>query len=143
MMPSSIGFQRTAVEKADATFQIKKAEEITFSEVFGGPKLTKGSFVLTYQGDLRGEGILEELKVHFTEKRAEIYGLQRITGQLGDLSGSFVLKHTGRFANGVVTTKQTVVPGSATGGLKGLRGEIKFKTGPAKEFPITFHYHFA
>ena len=131
------------IETAAATFQIKKREETTFSEVHCGPKLTKGSFVLTYQGDLQGEGILEELRVHFTEKRVAIYGLQRVTGQLGQLAGSFVLKHTGRFMNGIILSKLTVVPGSGTGSLKGLRGEINLKTGPGSEFPFTFEYHFA
>jgi hypothetical protein len=131
------------LETAHATFKIKSAQEIPFSEVHGGPKLTKGSFVLTYQGDLRGEGVLEELKVHFTEKRVAIYGLQRVTGQLGELSGTFVLKHTGRLMNSIVRAKLTVVPGSGTGALKGLRGEIDLASGPAVEFPITFNYHFA
>ena len=134
---------QTIDQTANATFQIKSREEIPFDETAGGPKLTKGHFVLTYQGDLRGEGILEELKVHFTAKRASIYGLQRITGQLGNLCGSFVLKHIGSYSNGVVSLKMTVVPGSATGELKGLRGEINLKTAAAEEFPILFHYCFA
>ncbi|MBI3313629.1 MAG: DUF3224 domain-containing protein [Candidatus Omnitrophica bacterium] len=134
---------RRLEQTAKATFQITKWEETPFSEVEYGPKLTRGKFVLAYQGDFQGEGILEELKVHFTSKRASIYGLQRMTGQLGDLSGSFVLKHEGRFTNGIVSVKQTVVPGSATGSLKGLRGEINLRSAAAKEFPITFHYHFA
>ena len=108
-----------------------------------GPKLTKGSFVLAYQGDLRGEGILEELKVHFPGKRAVFYGLQRFTGHLGELSGSFILKHEGQWINGTVNSKQTVVPGSATDGLKGLRGEMFLQTASAQEFPVTFHYRFA
>ena len=71
--------------KASATFQIKKWKETPFSEVPGGPKLSHGSFVLAYQGDLQGEGILQEIKVHFSEKRVALVGLQRITGRLGDL----------------------------------------------------------
>ncbi len=130
-------------QTARAVFKIKSWEEIPFSESTNGPKLTKGHFVLAYDGDLQGEGILEELKVYFTPKRAEIYGLQRFTGRLGDLSGSFVLKHAGRFANGIVYIKMTVVPGSGTDALKGLRGEIRLKSASAPEFPITFNYHFA
>jgi hypothetical protein len=130
-------------QKAVATCQIKNWEEAIFSEALRGPKLTKGSFVLAYQGDLQGEGILEELKVHFSDKRAAMYGLLRITGRLGELSGSFVLKHTGRFVNGIVSSKQTVVPGSATGRLKGLRGEMSLQSASAKEFPILFRYYFA
>jgi len=128
---------------ARAVFQIKSGEETSFSDVPGGPKLTHGHFVMAYQGDLRGVGILEELKVHFSDKRAAMSGLQRFTGELGDLSGSFALSHTGKFINGIVTAKSTVVPASATGGLKGLRGEMNLQAVPGKEFSLTFHYRFA
>ena len=130
-------------QEAKAAFQIMSGEETPFSEGDAGPRLTKGRFVLSYTGDLEGGGILEELKVYFTGARADISGLQRFTGRLGGLSGSFVLKHTGRLADGMIHSKMTVVPGSATGALKGLRGEISLKSGPAQEFPITFYYHFA
>lgn len=128
---------------AASTFQIKRYEEAPFGEALAGPKLTKGSFVLAYEGELRGEGILEELKVHFPGECAVFYGLQRVTGRLGDLSGSFILKHEGRFVNGTVSSKQAVVPGSGTDGLKGLRGEMFLRCAAGKEFPVTFQYHFA
>lgn len=134
---------QTMDQTATAIFQIKSWQETPFSEAPDGPKLTKGSFVLTYQGDLQGEGILEELKVHFPGKCAVFYGLQRVTGHLGNRSGSFILKHTGRFVNGTVSSKQTVVPGSGTDGLKGLRGEMNLRAATAQEFPVTFQYHFA
>ncbi len=136
-------FNRTLPQTANAVFQIKSGEEVPFGQSEGGPKLTKGTFVISYEGDLQGEGILEELKVHFTGKRVSIHGLQRVTGQLNEMAGSFVLKHEGRFQNGVIYSRQTVVPGSATGALKGLRGEINLETGPAEEFPIAFQYYFA
>lgn len=134
---------QTMEQTAKAVFQIKSWKETPFSEAPDGPKLTKGSFVLVYEGDLRGEGILEELKVHFPGKCAVFSGFQRVTGKLGDRSGSFILKHTGRFVNGTVSSKQTVVPGSGTDGLKGLRGEMNLRTASAEEFPVTFHYRFA
>ena len=135
--------KRTQEQTARAIFQIKSAEETPFSEAPGAPKLSRGHYVLAYQGDLRGEGILEELKVQFSEKRASMSGLQRFTGELGDLSGTFAMSHTGKFINGVVTAKCTVIPASATGGLKGLRGEMTLQAIPGKEFTLTFHYRFA
>lgn len=129
--------------EAQSVLKIKSFQEIPFAEADAGPKLTKGSFVIGYTGDLEGEGILEEQKVHFTTKRAEIYGTQRFTGRLLDRAGSFVLTHRGRFMNGLVIVKMTVVPGSATAGLKGLRGEIRLRSGQAEVFPVTFHYYFA
>lgn len=129
--------------EAKAIVEIKSFEEIPFAEADAGPKLTKARLVLSYKGELEGEGILEEQKIYFNTKRAEIYGTQRFTGKLGDRSGSFVLTHRGRFMNGEVVNKMIVVPGSATGSLKGLRGQISLRSGPAKEFPVTFHYYFA
>jgi hypothetical protein len=122
---------------------LKGGAEVPFAETKTGPALTKASYVLTYRGGLEGEGILEELKVHFTENRAEMYGVQRFTGTLGGQSGSFVLTHRGRFMQGEAAVKMIVVPGSATEGLKGLRGQMTLRSGKALEFPVTFHYHFA
>ena len=131
------------IQTANATLQIKSMEEVPFGEVPGELKLSKGSFVLAYAGDLQGEGILEELKVHFNAKNAVMQGLQRFTGKLDDKSGSFVLQHEGRFVNGVVSSKMTVVPTSGTDGLKGLRGRMKLQSVSAESFAVTFTYHFA
>ena len=140
----SVSLYQTGEHTAAAVFKIKSAEEIPFGEGTTGPKLTKGTFELEYSGDLEGEGILEEIQVHFTPKRVSIDGYQRVTGKLKNAgAGSFVLKHEGRFSNGIVYVTMTVVPGSGTEGLKGLRGEIILKSGPASEFPITFNYRFA
>lgn len=128
--------------QAKSSFKIKSGNQYSFSEVEGGPMLTKGSFVIAYKGDLQGEGVLEELKIHHTAALHSIYGLERIVGRIGDKSGSFVLEHIGKFENGVITSKRTVVPDSATGALTGLRGEINFIYGNAKASPITFEYYF-
>jgi hypothetical protein len=136
-------FDRTLPQTAQSVFRIKSFQEIPFGESDRGPKLTKGNFVISYAGELKGEGILEELKVHFIDKRISVYGLQRVTGELCGMAGTFVLKHEGRFQNGKIYSRQTVVPGSATGGLRGLRGEINLETGPAEEFPVMFQYYFA
>jgi len=131
------------IQTAQATFQIKNFTEVPLAEAEKGPVLSRGTFVLTYQGDLQGEAILEELQVRFSEKRASMTGLMRFTGRVGEFQGSVVLKHEGKTVNGRVTSVQTVVPGSATEGLKGLRGEMKHESGPAKEFSAIFRYRFA
>ena len=130
-------------QTASAIFQIKSFEEVPFAEIPIGPKLTRGSYVFTYQGELEGEGVLEELKVHFPGNCAVFWGIQRFTGKLAGMEGSFVLKHSGRFVGGKVNTNLTVVPGSGTDALKGLRGEMKTRSFETKEFPVTFNYHFA
>mgnify|MGYP000487920884 CR=1 FL=1 len=128
---------------ASGVCRIKSREESPFSEIPEGPKLTKASCVLEYRGELEGEGVLEELKVNFTQGRAAMYGLQRVTARLGDTQGSFVLHYNSSLKNGVLISKQVVVPGSGTGGLKGLRGDMKITSASADEFFVTFDYRFA
>ena len=73
---------------------------------------------------------------------ASFVGLERIRGQLGGRSGSFVLQHIGTFEDGIVRVALTVVPGSGTGKLAGLIGEGSFEAGHAESFPMTFNYDF-
>jgi hypothetical protein len=129
-------------KQAKSSFKVKSGSQRSFSEVEGGPMLTKGSYTIVYKGDLQGEGTLEELKIHHTNIIVSIYGLERVIGRLGDKSGSFVLEHKGRLENGVIKSKRTIVPDSATGALKGLHGEINFVSGSGKEFPIVLDYYF-
>ena len=96
---------------ARAAFKIKSSDEIPFAQAEAGPALSRGTFMLAYEGDLKGEGVLEETKVKFSEKRAAMIGLMRFTGRVESFQGSFVVKHTGKFVNGRVTSTQTVVPG--------------------------------
>jgi hypothetical protein len=125
---------------ANATFQIKSYEEVPYSEIPGGPTLAKGHFVFTYQGDIQGEGVYEELKIYYAENQATMYGLQRVIARVGGKFGSFVLEHQGQFENGIVTCIMIVVPGSGTGELKGIRGQVQFQSAHAQEFPISLAY---
>ncbi len=69
-------------------------------------------------------------------------GLERFNGSVGEKKGTFVFQRTGKFSNGAVESKWTVIPGSGTGQLKGIYGEVDFRSGPGKEFPIAFIYRF-
>ena len=57
------------------------------------------------------------------ERRCGPSLFERVTGTLGGRSGSFVLQGVGTWEEGVARTTWTVVPGSGTGQLTGLRGE--------------------
>ncbi len=128
--------------QATSIIKIKRGSEIPYSDMKGGPKLTKGHFEMSYEGDLQGEGILEELKCYFTETSATIYGLERFTGSIRERIGSFVLEHTGTFENGVLASTQKVIPQSGTGDLKGIDGVINVESSDSDVFSITFKYSF-
>lgn len=50
--------------------------------------------------------------------------LERVNGTLGGRKGSFVLQHSGTMQQGVATLTITVVPGSGTEELQGLKGHM-------------------
>lgn len=52
------------------------------------------------------------------------------------------MQHVGTFVDGISTETLTIVPGSATGELVGLRGEGGFAFGHTDEYPFTLDYYF-
>ena len=71
---------------------------------------------------------------------ASYVGLERITGRLAGKSGTFVLRRTGVFEGGLAKESYSVLPGSGTGELRGLRGEGTSSLGHADEYPFTLNY---
>jgi hypothetical protein len=109
--------------KATGTFSIKSWDEKPFAERADAPKLTSAQVVNIYSGDLEAEGSILHVMFYASDTQATYLGYERVVGRLGDRSGSFVLHSTGTFEDGVATTTWSIVPDSATGDLKGLRGK--------------------
>ena len=112
----------TTTGKATGTFTIKSWDEQPFAELEGAPKLTQARVITTYTGDLDGEGA-STLVMAYDGADASYAGYERVVGSLGGRSGSFVLRLAGGFEQGAARTDWTVVDGSGTGELAGLRGE--------------------
>jgi hypothetical protein len=112
----------TTTGKATGSFTIKNWDEQPFAEVEGAPKLTQAHVTTTYTGDLDGEGT-STLVMAYDGADASYAGYERVAGSLGGRSGSFVLRLAGGFEQGAARTDWTVVEGSGTGELAGLRGE--------------------
>ena len=73
-------------------------------------------------GNFEVKGTIAYLMCYSSNNIAYFIGYERVTGRLGDRSGSFVLQHNGTFEAGAVKDALTIVHGSATGDLSGLRG---------------------
>ena len=127
---------------AKGTFELKAWDEKPFNEMNGMPKLTRASVIKSYQGEITGEGKLEYLMMYRDDDSATFVGLERVVGSVGARSGSFVFQHTGTFKGGVATVTLTVVSGSGTGDLNGLRGEGGFTVGHQGPYSITLDYDF-
>ncbi len=128
--------------QANAKFQMKSWDEKPYDEIEGGPKLTRATVAKSYSGDIEGDGTVEYLMIHREDGSASFVGLERVIGSIGDRRGSFVLEHKGTFEGGTAKATWSVVPGSGTGDLSGLRGEGGFASAHADEYAITLDYDF-
>jgi hypothetical protein len=78
-----------------------------------------------FHGDLEGTSKGQMLTAMTETKGSAGYvAIERVTGTLKGLSGSFALQHTGTMNRGVPQLSVTVVPDSGTGQLVGLTGNM-------------------
>ena len=133
----------TPTTRATGTYEVKSWDEKPYEELEEGAKLTRASVTETFQGDIEGESTVEFLMMYPDASTASYVGMQRVVGRLGGRSGSFVLQVSGTFEGGLAQATWSVVPGSGTGELRGLRGEGGF---PAQHgtsnVPYTLDYSF-
>ena len=132
---------------AQAAFSMKSWDEKTWdgrpwNEV-EGRKFTRAQVTRAYQGDLEGEGRVEFLMFYREDGTASYLGLEEVVGRLGGKSGSFAVQHNGQYANGAATVSSVIVPGSGTGELAGLSGEVhSVATEDQEAYPVTIDYDF-
>lgn len=130
-------------QTANARFAIKSWNEAPYSEGQDLPKLTRASVTKTFIGDVEGEGQVEYLMMYRSDGSATFVGLERVVGRIAGMAGTFVLQRVGLFEGGLAKESYSVVPGSATGELAGLRGEGSSALGHATEYRFTLTYELA
>ena len=107
---------------ATSTFVIEIWEGTPYDEQEGAT-LTRTHVAKTFRGDVQGTSTAELLMAQAQEGSAAYVGFERIVGSLHGRAGSFVLHHSATMTRDTPTASWTVVPDSATGDLRGLRGE--------------------
>jgi hypothetical protein len=127
-------------QRANGRFVIKSWDEKPYSEDQGLPKLTRANVTKTFTGDIAGEGQVEYLMMYRTDGSATFVGLERFVGRIAGRTGTFVLQRTGVFESGEAKESYSVVPGSGTGELLGLRGDGSSAVGHGMEHPFTLNY---
>ena len=121
----------------NARFTIKSWDEKAYSEAPDLPRLTRATVVKAFSGDIEGEGRVEYLMMYRSDGSATFVGLERVVGRIGGKAGSFVLERHGVFEGGQAKESFSVVPGSGTGELRGLRGDGTSAVGHGTEYPFT------
>jgi hypothetical protein len=125
---------------ANCRFNITGWDEKPYDEGPDLPKLTRAVVTKTFTGDIVGEGQVEYLMMYGSDGSASFVGLERVTARIGDKTGTFVLQRIGVFESGQAKESYSVIPGSATGELRGLRGEGSSAVGHGMEHPFTLSY---
>lgn len=105
---------------------VKNWTEAPYDELTGSPVLTRSCVSNVFRGDIDGESWEEYLLLRRDDGSSSFVSLERFVGTLGDRAGSFVVQGVGTFEYGVASGRLTIVPGSGTGELAGLRGEGEF-----------------
>jgi hypothetical protein len=132
----------TVTTHATAVYEGKSWDETPLSGEKGGVKVTRASVLNAFRGDIVGEGTLEYLMVYRENGTVAFIGLERVVGRIGDRSGTFVLQHDGTFESEAAIWTWTVVLGSGTGDLRGLRGAGGYNAGHAHPPTVTLDYDF-
>jgi len=130
-------------QSANARFAIKSWDEKAYSEGQDLPRLTRARVTKTFTGDIEGEGQVEYLMMYRSDGSATFVGLERFVGTISGRTGTFVLQRGGVFENGEAKESYSVIPGSATGQLQGLRGDGRSAVGHGTEHPFSLNYDLA
>jgi hypothetical protein len=141
--------QSTGRSQAESRIRARAAAKITVHssesrpyDQTAGPKLVEVNLIETFTGDIEGESPVRALQVLRDDRSACLVSLQRVRGRLGGRHGTFVLQGSEIVEEGKIKAKWSVVPGSGTGELSGLRGEGGFEGSFGKGSDGTLDYWF-
>ncbi|WP_439658246.1 DUF3224 domain-containing protein [Lentzea sp. HUAS TT2] len=111
--------------RAEATgqFEIHTWVDTPLREVPGGVQLKSTATTQTFRGGLSGTGGSDSVAMVRPDGTSQFTGYVRVTGSIGGRDGSFLLEVRGGFDGTAARSTWSVVPGTGTGGLTGLRGE--------------------
>ncbi len=105
--------------QAKGSFDVQMKPESAPDDPVGRFSLTK-----QFHGDIDGTSVGEMLAVGNPSGSAGYVAMERVTGTVRGKSGSFALQHTGTMDNGHPSLSIKTVPGSGTGDLTGIVGEL-------------------
>lgn len=104
---------------------------------------TRFSIDKRFHGDLEGVSKGEMLAAGSPAKGAGGYvAIERVSGSLRGLSGTFVLQHSATMEHGSYQMNITVVPGSGAGQLAGLSGAMQIIIAADGRHSYNFSYAF-
>ena len=110
-------------EKAEGTFDVTSWDEQPVSGLDDETvSVTRAHFGQRFAGRIDAETLTDTVMAYRDDGTADYVGFQRVVGKVDGRAGSFVLRLVGAYDGSEARGATSVVPGSATGELAGLRG---------------------
>ena len=110
--------------RASGSFLVRLNPQASEEEV-GDPTVSRLAISKQFHGDLEATSRGEMLAAGTDVKGSAGYvALERVSGTLRGLEGTFALQHGGTMSRGTPQLSITVVPDSGTGELVGLSGKM-------------------
>lgn len=110
---------------AEGTFDMDRWDDETYLDV-DGIKLGHVAIAKTFHGALSGSSTARLLTAGGPVPTSAAYvAIERFTGSLDGLSGSFVLAHSAVMGGGSGDMTVRIVPDSGTGKLTGITGTLR------------------
>ncbi|GHO46466.1 DUF3224 domain-containing protein [Ktedonospora formicarum] len=109
-------------------FKIVSWEQSFYDEPEAGAKLARADVKKVFEGEIEAEGSAVLLLCQGENDGNGYVATEKITGRIGERSGSFVIQHGGAIAGTTITDSfGYVVPGSGTDELQGIRGHCSWQ----------------
>lgn len=106
-----------------------------------GARLVKVRNTKAFEGGITGTSTTELLQAIAGDGGAAYVGIERVAAEIDGRKGTFVLRHSASMtADGGGDMRVDVVPGSGTGDLAGLGGELTITMTPDREHSYSFAY---
>jgi hypothetical protein len=108
--------------QAKSALVVSNWEETALTSVEGGPAMARATSDAVFTGDLNGKGTSTWLLVYPPEGVASFVGTQTFEGTVAGRAGAFVLQMAGTWDGAGAHVTWSVMPDSAGGDLRGIRG---------------------
>jgi hypothetical protein len=124
----------------EGTFEVTSWHEEQAPSLDDSAKVTRAMFGQRYAGGIDAETVTDSVMTYRDDGTADYVGFQRLSGKLDGRAGTFVLQVIGRYDGNEARASTTVVDGSATDDLTGLRGSGTFAAPHGSTGSFTLDY---
>lgn len=109
--------------------------EVVKSLMIDGQECLQASYICLYEGEMHGIGIVATVPFGNEE---QIYGIERFSGTIGEMSGTFVLESYGIEGRGEGKRIKTIVSDSGTKDFVGITGAMTLVSVNDKKIELAF-----